>query len=83
LNKGHGTEALRLWVDYLFLNSEIHRLGFDTYSFNVRMVHVGEKLGFALEGTEREVIYWLDAWLDRLHFGLLRSEWASARQKGP
>ncbi|MBE0432976.1 GNAT family N-acetyltransferase [candidate division WOR-3 bacterium] len=83
LNKGHGTEALRLWVDYLFLNSKIHRLGFDTHSFNVRMVRVGEKLGFALEGTEREVIYWHDAWIARLHFGLLRSEWASARQKGP
>jgi len=75
LNKGFGTEAFRLWVDYLFSNSNIHRLGFATYSFNPRMMRVGEKLGFKHEGTDREVIYWQSEWLGRLHFGLLRREW--------
>jgi RimJ/RimL family protein N-acetyltransferase len=79
LSMGYGTEAFRLWVDYLFSNSEVHRLGFDTYSFNSRMVHVGEKLGFIHEGTEREVIYWQNVWVDRLHFGLLRKEWEPRR----
>jgi RimJ/RimL family protein N-acetyltransferase len=75
LNKGLGTEALGLWVDYLFSNSNVHRIGFDTYSFNRRMIRVGEKLGFVHEGTDREVIYWKGSWLDRLHFGMLRNEW--------
>lgn len=83
LNMGYGTEALGLWVDYLFLNSEIHRLGFDTYSFNGRMMHIGEKLGFIHEGTEREVIYWQNAWVDRLQFGLLRKEWGPERWMQP
>ncbi len=75
MNRGFGTEAFRLWIDYLFSNSDIHRIGFATYSFNPRMIRVGEKLGFVHEGTDREVIYWQSEWLDRLHFGLLRREW--------
>lgn len=75
LNQGFGTEAFGLWVNYLFSNSNIHRIGFATYSFNRRMIRVGEKLGFVHEGTDREVIYWKGKWLDRLHFGMLRKEW--------
>ncbi len=79
LNKGLGTEAFGLWIDYLFANSDIHRIGFATYSLNPRMIRVGEKLGFVHEGTDREIICWQNTWLDRLHFGLLRTEW-EARQ---
>lgn len=75
LNKGFGTEAFGLWVDHLFSHSDIHRLGFATYSFNTRMVQVGKKLGFMHEGTDREIIFWNNEWLDRLHFGILRKEW--------
>jgi len=75
LNKGLGTEAFRLWINYLFANSDIHRIGYDTYSFNTRMIRIGEKLGFCHEGTEREVLYWQKRWIDRLHFGILRKEW--------
>ena len=32
--RGLGTEALRLWVDYLFANSDFHRLALFTYSLN-------------------------------------------------
>lgn len=75
LNRGFGTEALRLWVDYLFANSSLHRIGIETWSLNPRMQRVAEKLGFTLEGRERELIEWQGRWLDRLRYGLLRSEW--------
>jgi len=81
LNKGFGTEAFSLWISYLFANSDVHRLGFATYSLNRRMIRVGEKLGFTHEGTDREVIYWQNEWIDRLHFGLLREEWEALRTK--
>lgn len=81
LNRGLGTEAFGLWLDYLFSNSDVHRIGFDTYSFNPRMVRVGEKLGFVHEGTEREVINWQNEWVDRLHFGMLRKEWEGRTKK--
>lgn len=75
LNKGLGTEALGLWVDYLFSNSTAHRIGLDTWSFNPRMSHVAEKVGFVLEGAQREVLQWGGKWLDLVHFGMLRSDW--------
>ncbi len=75
LNKGLGTEALDLWIAYLFSNSDIHRIGLDTWSFNERMMHVAEKLGFIFEGAERELIEWQGEWIDRVHFGMLRREW--------
>jgi RimJ/RimL family protein N-acetyltransferase len=75
LNQGLGTEALGLWMNYLFASSDVHRIGLDTWSFNERMIRVAEKLGFVYEGAERELIEWQGEWLDRVHFGMLRREW--------
>jgi len=75
LNKGMGTEALSLWIHYLFSNSNVHRISLDTWSFNKRMMHVAEKVGFVFEGTQREFIKWKNEWIDAVHYGLLRREW--------
>jgi RimJ/RimL family protein N-acetyltransferase len=86
LNRGCGTEALTLWVNYLFNHSNYHKLCLDTWSFNPRMVRVAEKIGFIAEGCQREMQLWQGEWLDLLHFGLLREEWetgASSSQPGP
>jgi len=75
LEKGYGTIAFKSWVDYLFLNSDIHKIETHTWSLNPRMIRVADKLGFTHEGTERELINWEGKWQDRLRFGLLREEW--------
>jgi len=75
LSRGLGTEALTLWIGYLFGNSDRHRLGLSTWSFNTRMAHVARKLGFVFEGAQRELVEWQGEWLNLLHFGMLRSEW--------
>jgi len=77
LGRGLGSEALALWIDYLFEGSEVHKLAIDTWSFNERMMHVAGKLGFTLEGRRREEIEWEGRWQDRMEYGLLRSEWKS------
>jgi len=79
LNRGYGTEALRLWVDYLFANSDYHKLCLDTWSFNPRMMKVAEKIGFISEGCQREMQFWEDEWLDFMHYGMLREEWEAKR----
>ena len=79
LNQGIGTEALRLWVDYLFANSDVHRIGLTTWSFNPRMMHVAKKLGFLREGVQREVREWQGERLDRVQYGMLRREWEEKR----
>jgi RimJ/RimL family protein N-acetyltransferase len=78
LNKGLGSDALQLWIDYLFTWSDVHRLGLDTWYFNPRMMHVAEKLGFVYEGKQREMQFWQDL----VHFGLLRSEWEKRKHSG-
>jgi RimJ/RimL family protein N-acetyltransferase len=75
LERGFGSEALKLWIDYLFANSEVNKLALDTWSFNERMMHVAEKLGFIVEGRRRAEYCWKGEWLDRVEYGLLRSEW--------
>ena len=79
LNRGCGTEALRLWVDYLFAHSDYHKICLDTWSFNPRMMHVAEKIGFVYEGCQREMQFWQGQWLDLVHYGLLREEWEAGR----
>lgn len=80
LNRGYGSEAMKLWVNYLFANSEIHKLCLDTWSFNPRMKRVAEKIGFLYEGSQREMRFWQGEWLDLVHFGMLREEWERMRQ---
>jgi RimJ/RimL family protein N-acetyltransferase len=79
LGRGFGTGALGLWIDYLFRHSDVHRIGLDTWSFNLRMKRVAEKLGFVYEGAERELIEWQGERLDLVHYGLLRQEWLAGR----
>ena len=82
LNRGLGTEALTLWVNYLFEHSEIHRLALETWSFNPRMAHVAENVGFQLEGRLREAQLWEGRWLDKFQYGFLRHEWKRKGAEG-
>jgi len=79
-DRGLGTESLWLWVDYLFANSDFHRIGLTTWSFNPRMMRVAEKIGFLGEGTQREVREWEGKFLDRMQYGMLRREWEALRR---
>jgi RimJ/RimL family protein N-acetyltransferase len=79
LNRGYGTEALTLWVNHLFANSEYHKICLDTWSFNPRMMRVAEKIGFIPEGVHRQMQFWENKWLDLVHYGMLRAEWENIR----
>lgn len=75
LNSGLGSHALKLWIQYLFDTSDIHKMEIHTWSINPRMARVAEKLGFTSEGIERELIQWQGEWINRLRFGMLRQDW--------
>jgi RimJ/RimL family protein N-acetyltransferase len=53
----------------------LHRVELDVYDFNTRARHIYEKLGFVLEGTKREALWFDDGWVDCHVMGLLASEW--------
>ena len=74
-SKGLGTEAFSLWIDYLFTERELTRIGFTTWEGNKRMIRVGEKLGFTEEARIRKSCFVNGVFYDRIKMGILRDEW--------
>lgn len=72
---GYGTKVLRLWIDHLFTTMPLVRVGYTTWSGNIRMIKVGEKLGMTMEGRIRKVRYYNGEYYDSIRMGLLREEW--------
>ena len=75
INRGLGTEAVRLSMAYAF-SVGLHRVELDVYDFNTRARHVYEKLGFVVEGTKRQALRFDNRWVDCLVMGLLAAEWS-------
>lgn len=76
---GYGTEALKLWVGYLFDHSDSHRLDLETWSGNAGMCRVAEKLGFTEEARIRRARMVRGELYDRMIYGILREEWERQR----
>jgi RimJ/RimL family protein N-acetyltransferase len=73
--KGIGTEALGLWIDYLFGSMSLDRIRMSTWSGNARMMRCADKCGFALVERipdAREV--------RGERYMLSRKDWEAARQ---
>lgn len=75
-NKGYGTEAIKLIIDYGFGNIGLERITAETLEINIAAQKALEKLGFTLEGQARKAIYFKGRRYDKMHYGLLVSEWA-------
>jgi len=78
--KGMGTEAFSLWIDYLFKELDLTRIGFTTWQGNPGMLKVGVKLGFIEEARRRKSCFVRGEFYDRVSMGILREEW-EARKK--
>ena len=76
-NGGYGTRALKLWITHLFNTLPLVRVGFTTWSGNLRMIKVGEKLGMQMEARLRKFRYYNNEYYDSIRMGLLREEWKS------
>lgn len=71
LGKGYGTEAMRLLARHAFQKLALHRLTCRVLAFNERAVAAYEKVGFVVEGRERESALIGAQWHDDLILGLL------------
>jgi RimJ/RimL family protein N-acetyltransferase len=72
--KGYGTEALMIFVKYLFNQWNFNRLSLDTWDGNNRAIRAYEKVGFKIEGRQREACYVLGEYHDAVLMGLLKRE---------
>jgi [ribosomal protein S5]-alanine N-acetyltransferase len=73
--KGYGTDALKVLIDYLFLQWNFKRLSLDTWDGNLRALKSYEKLGFQIEGRLRQARYVLGEYRDAILMALLRDEY--------
>ena len=78
---GYGSEAFRMYVDYIFASTPIHRLGITTWSGNTRMIKTAEKIGMIEEGRIRQARTIDGQYYDAVKMGVLRGEWEQAKQK--
>lgn len=74
-DKGLGTEAKTLVLNYAFSKLHLHRIYVDVYSFNKRNIRVNKKLGFRKEGVKREHLYLGGRYYDHIMMGILSTEW--------
>ncbi|MEM0999466.1 MAG: GNAT family protein [Bacteroidota bacterium] len=81
--RGIGYEALGLWCEYLFATREVlARLDCRTWSGNLSMMHLAEKLGFREEACFRKARIVRGTYYDGMGYGILREEWESRYPDG-
>jgi RimJ/RimL family protein N-acetyltransferase len=74
-DKGYGTEAAQLMVDYLFLYRDVVRIQTTTNVRNKPGQRALEKAGFRIEGTMRKLFFVRGVWNDFYLLSILREEW--------
>ncbi|MBZ0289889.1 MAG: GNAT family N-acetyltransferase [Anaerolineae bacterium] len=81
--RGIGYEALGLWSDYLFATMPVlARLDLRTWSGNVGMMRLAEKLGYREEACFRKARIVNGAYYDGMGYGVLREEWGARYPAG-
>ncbi len=74
-SKHIGRRALKLWINHLFNQHEVERIGLRTCSGNPRMIASAEAIGLTSEGRLRKVRYYQGEYYDSIMMGVLRDEW--------
>jgi RimJ/RimL family protein N-acetyltransferase len=75
LDRGYGTEASTLLLDYAFAVLGYHKVNLDLFEYNVRARVMYERLGFVLEGRRRENHWTRGRFWDDILMGVTAEEW--------
>lgn len=79
---GIGYKALSLWIDKIFEKKEdLVRIGLTTWSGNVRMMRLAEKLGLKKEAEYRKARIVDGVYYDSVSYGILKEEWESLKHE--
>jgi RimJ/RimL family protein N-acetyltransferase len=79
-DRGLGSEATKLIVDYGFRSLGLHRIELSVFAFNPRAQRVYEKAGFRVEGTARDALRFDGAWIDAIYMSILSTDWSGKGQ---
>ena len=78
-NKGVGTEAVSLFIQYGMEELDLHKISLEVYSFNPRAERVYQKAGFELEGIMREEFLYNQEYFDTKIYGLLKADYLNKK----
>lgn len=80
--KGIGYQSLKLWIETVFNEKkEIIRIGLTTWSGNIGMLKVAEKLGLNKEAEYKKARIVNGVYYDSISYGILREEWEMGNRK--
>lgn len=74
-NRGYGTDAAKIMIDFGFKKLKLHRIGLNVYEYNLRAIKVYKRLGFVKEGVKREHTLWKGKYWGTYHMSILDREW--------
>lgn len=77
---GYGRESIEWALDYAFRRAGLHRVRIRAFEWNQGAVRLYEKIGFKLEGREREAFWHEGSWWDGVEFSMLEGEWWSMQR---
>ncbi len=72
---GYCTEAVQIFIDYLFLSQTIERIQATTDSRNATSQRVLQKAGFSKEGIMRRALFMKGEYVNITLFSILREDW--------
>jgi RimJ/RimL family protein N-acetyltransferase len=78
---GYGKKLLALLTDWIFMNTDTHRLWLDVNELNSRARHVYEGAGFKVDGALRESVKRGDTFETLLIMSILRQEYMTRGQQ--
>lgn len=73
--KGYGTDAIRILLRYAFEDLNLNRVSLNVFEYNERAIKSYEKIGFQVEGRQRQALNRFDRRWDLIFMGILRSDW--------
>lgn len=79
--KGFSSEALELFVDFLFKSKQINRLEIETDVNNIGSKRIAEKCGFVVEGIKKQSCFMNGRYRDNVIMGLVKEDYFKGKNQ--
>jgi RimJ/RimL family protein N-acetyltransferase len=79
--KGYGSEAVNWALEFGFRRAGLHSVRLRAFGWNKGAIRLYERLGFVMEGREREAVWYEGEWWDSVTLGMLEDEWRAREKK--
>jgi RimJ/RimL family protein N-acetyltransferase len=81
--RGYGSDAVRVLLQYAFLEMNLHRVGLEVMAYNADAIRAYEAAGFQHDGRLRAFVYRDGVYYDVLLMSVLRAEWEAQTGQPP